>query len=104
GRRARAAPGRVLGGGEPLVGLEHHRRGRGRLEHRPEYLVMALPAAPAALQPDFFQVLLAGDLEEALGGPQPDGPGRGVDCGEGAVEELLVELGWRQVRAGELRG
>src|SRR5205823_3224908 len=66
-----------------------------------EDFVVALPAAAAVLQPDLVQVDLAGDLEEPLRGAEPDGPGRGVDGLEGDVEELLVELGRRQVGPGE---
>ena len=54
------------------------------------------------VEADLVEVDLAGDLEEPLRGAQPDRAGRGVDGREGAVEELLVELGGRQVRAGQL--
>src|SRR5262249_32446256 len=67
-------------------------------------LVVALPAAAPRLQPNFVEVDLAGDLEEPLRGAQPDGPGRGIDGREGAVEELLVELGRGEGRAGRFAG
>ena len=60
---------------------------------------MALPAAFVLVQADAVEIQLALELEEALRRSEPDGPGRGLDAGDDLGEELLIEIGRRDVRA-----